>query len=715
MTRTDVLASFPTWVSLKTSVSLKGGGASLAMAALLLFAAAPLAQAQQSSQHQVRSPDGRLVVTVQAGGDRLTYAVAYEGQTLVQPSPISMTTRAKGTLGVDPTVTGASRRSVDRVLRPVVPVKSARVPDRFNELTLDFTGGFSVAVRAYDSGVAYRFETGFSDSLTVERETATFDLASAAAFGADSVSVFWARSSGGARGESDFITHSESYYQPTLPFDSLAGRMSTVPLFARYGAEGPRVVVTEASLEDYAGMFVRGKGGGGTLRGAFPKAALAEATQGEDERNTFPTRRADYLARTTGERAFPWRAVIAEESDAALLENQLVYKLAPELRLSDPDWIDPGKVAWDWYNALNLYGVDFEAGVNTRTYKHYVDFAAEYGLDYIVLDEGWYKLGDLTNVSNEIDMDELADYANEKDVGLILWMVWKTLDRQMQVALDQFDDWGISGIKVDFMQRDDRGVVDFYWRTAREAAERELLVDFHGNYKPTGLRRAYPNVITREGVNGLEQNKWSDRLTAQHNVTIPFTRMVAGPIDYTPGAMVNAQPDNFAARFERPMSQTTRAQQLAMYVVYESPLQMLADSPSQYRRAAPTAMDFLTAVPTVWDETRALKAQVGAYVVVARRRGPAWYLGAMADGEARTMSVDLSFLEEGPRYRMTTWTDGPNAARYAEDTRKRTRAVSAGETVTIEMASAGGFVARIREAEAGSPDATSEASRDVSH
>ena len=473
--------------------------------------------------------------------------------------------------------------------------------------------------------------------------------------------------------------------------------MSTTPLTVRYPGGGPRLIVTEANLQDYAGLFVVGDstaGAEGVLRGAFAKAPLAEAVQGDDERNFFPAERADYIARTAGARPFPWRVVIVAESDADLLENQLVYQLAPELQLEETDWIAPGKVAWDWYNANVLYGVDFEAGLNTQTYKYYIDFAAQYGLEYVILDEGWYELGDLLTVNEAIDMEELVRYAEEKEVGLILWMVWKTLDRQMEEALDQFADWGVRGIKVDFMQRDDQDVVGFYWRTAREAAERELLVDFHGNYKPTGLRRAYPNVITREGVNGLEQNKWSALLTPEHNVTIPFTRMVAGPIDYTPGAMVNAQPANFAARFERPMSLGTRAHQLAMYVVFESPLQMLADSPSHYLRD-PDVMDFLGPVPTVWDETRPLQAKIGDYVAVARRHGDTWYLGAMSDGEARTLEVDLSFLEEGPGYQMTAWADGPNAARYAEDYQVQTHTVAAGESLTIEMAPGGGFAARI--------------------
>lgn len=661
---------------------------------LLAGTSARVAHAQS---YQVRSPDETVTVTVQAHNDRLSYAVSNHGRALVEPSPISMTLAEGPVLGHNPSVTDTNRRRVERVLRPVVPAKDAEVPDRFRELRIDFEKDFSLIVRAYDEGAAYRFETRRSDSITVETEEATFDLADGeAAADAFSPSFYW------ARGEDSFITHSESYYQPPLPTDSIGGRMSTLPLMAHYGTDGPRVAITEAHLEDYPGMFVVGDNtaaghGNALLRGTFAAVAQATAVEGGDERNTFPTRRADYIARTAGTRAFPWRVMMITETDADLLENQLVYKLSPELRLNETDWIEPGKVAWDWYNALNLYGVDFGAGVNTQTYKHYIDFAAEHNLEYVILDEGWYELGDLMEVNDALDMEELTAYAEKQDVGLVLWMVWKTLDRQMEEALDQFADWGIRGIKVDFMQRDDQGVVNYYWRTARRAAEHELLVNFHGSYKPSGLRRAYPNVITREGVNGLEQNKWSDQLTPEHNVTIPFTRMLAGPMDYTPGAMVNAQPENFSARFERPMSQGTRAHQLGMYVVYESPQQMLADSPSHYQRE-PETMDFLSGVPTVWDETHALRAQIGDYVAMARRHGSTWYLGAMGDEDARTLEVGLSFLEDGRSYRMTSWADGPNADRYAEDVQKRTRTVSAGDTVRLEMAPGGGFAARIEQA-----------------
>ncbi len=403
--------------------------------------------------------------------------------------------------------------------------------------------------------------------------------------------------------------------------------------------------------------------------------------------------RADYIARTSGERTFPWRILIIAREDADLIENTMVYRLAPKLELVDTSWIRPGKVAWDWWNANNIYGVDFRAGVNTETYRYYIDFAADHGIEYVILDEGWYGLGDLFDINPEIDMEELLSHARDRGVGIILWVVWKTLDDQLQPALDQFERWGVAGIKVDFMQRDDQLMVHYYWKIAAEAAKRRLLVDFHGAYKPAGLRRAYPNVLTREGVRGLENSKWSEHPTPEHNVTLPFTRMLAGPVDYTPGAMINAQEKNFHPVFTRPMSLGTRCHQLAMYVVFESPLQMLADSPSNYLRE-PECLSFLSAVPTVWDETRVLAARVGDYVALARRHGDEWYIGAMTDWTPRELALDLSFLGEGA-FCIEIFEDGVNADRNAIDYRRVEKTIMADERLTISLATGGGWAARI--------------------
>jgi alpha-glucosidase len=411
-----------------------------------------------------------------------------------------------------------------------------------------------------------------------------------------------------------------------------------------------------------------------------------------DRTERVPTRET-WIARTRGTREFPWRVLVIARKDADLLDTDIVYRLASESALADPSWIRPGKVAWDWWNFNNVFGVPFRAGVNTDTYKHYIDFAAEHSIEYVVLDEGWYKLGDLSSVVPQIDMDAIAAHAKARKVGLIMWVVWKTFDEQMEATLDRFEKWGVKGIKVDFMQRDDQWMVNFYERVAAEAAKRRMLVDFHGAYKPTGLYRTYPNVLTSEGVIGLEHNKWSADASPDHDVTFPFMRMMAGPADYTPGGMLNATKADFKPVFNRPMTQGTRCHQLAMYVVYESPLQMLADSPSNYRRE-PESLAFIAAVPVVWDETRVLDAKVGEYILVARRSGREWFIGAMTNWTARKLDVDLGFLAPG-RWTAEIHRDGPNADRAAVDYVREMKEVTAAQQLRIELAPGGGWAARL--------------------
>jgi alpha-glucosidase len=385
--------------------------------------------------------------------------------------------------------------------------------------------------------------------------------------------------------------------------------------------------------------------------------------------------------------------LVVAETDERLLDTDIVYRLASESTLTDTSWIKPGRVAWDWWNANNVFGVPFRAGVNTDTYKHYIDFAAENGLQYVILDEGWYPLGDLLQTVPAIDMPAIMAHAKQKNVGVILWVVWKTLDEQLQPALDLFQKWGVKGIKVDFMQREDQWMVNYYERIAKEAAKRQLLVDFHGAYKPTGLYRTYPHVLTSEGVLGLEQSKWSTFASPDNAVTFPFMRMLAGPVDYTPGAMLNATKSDFAPINNRPMSQGTRCHQLAMYVVFESPLQMLSDSPSNYRKE-PESLAFLSAVPTVWDETVVLNAKVGSHILLARRSGKDWYVGGLTNWEARDLDLDLSFLGSGS-FEADIYRDGPNADRAGVDYAREQKPVTARDRLRIHLAPGGGLAIRI--------------------
>jgi alpha-glucosidase len=622
----------------------------------------------------VTSPGGALAVTIGVVG-QLTWSVSLRGATVIAPSPIAMTLDDGRVLGEKPVLTTSFIRSADTVLKPPVRYKRAEVRDHFNEATFAFVGRYLLQVRAYDDGVAYRWVTRLPGDITIIDEAVTL------AFTGDHQLLF--------PEETSLLSHQEREYKRLKISDVTAGRFSSLPAMVILPG-GAKAVLTEADLFDYPGMDLTA-GGPNTLKGLFP--AYPKTVELKRDRDEHVVEREPFIAKTRGTRDFPWRVLVIAERDADLLSTDIVFRLASESKIADTSWITPGKVAWDWWNDLNVYGVPFAAGVNTATYKHFVDFAAENGLEYIILDEGWYTLGDLLSVTPGVDMEAIAAHAKQKNVGLIMWVIWKTLDLQMTQAFDQFERWGVKGIKVDFMQREDQWMVNYYERVAREAAKRKMLVDFHGAYKPTGLYRTWPNVVTSEGVLGLEQSKWGELASPDNAVTFPFMRMLAGPVDYTPGAMLNATKKDFRPIYNRPMSQGTRCQQLAMYVVFESPLQMLADSPSNYRRE-PESLSFLKHVPTVWDETRVLSAGVGEHILVARRRGREWYVGALTNWTARDLDVDLSFLGSGP-FQAEIFRDGVNAHRAGVDCAREERAVTAADRLAIHLAPGGGWVARL--------------------
>jgi alpha-glucosidase len=639
----------------------------------LLLLMGALASRGLADTYSLHSPDNTVRVALSVSND-ITYAVTMDQDSVIEPSPISLTIDPDLVAGRNAQVTGVERRTINEDLHPVVREKFAVIHDRCNELTLRCQGGYSIVFRAYDNGVAYRFQTALDKDIVVRAEKAEFHFAGPA-------QVYFPE-------EQSFFSHNERNYLQA-PLDSLpAGRLASLPVLVAVADK--KVLVTESALRDYPGMWLNTSGGNG-LVATFPHYALESKLEEGSDRNMPVTKYADFLAKTSGTRSFPWRMLALARKDADLLTNQLVYQLAEPQRITDTDWIRPGKVAWDWWNANNLYGVNFRAGINTQTYKYYIDFASRLGLEYIILDEGWYKLGDLLSPVPEVNVPELVEYGRQKHVRIILWVIWKTLDDQLAPALDQFQKWGVAGIKVDFMQRSDQWMVNYYWRIAAEAAKRKMLVDYHGAYKPCGLRRAYPNVISREGVKGLENDKWSTDVTPTHDLMLPFIRMVAGPMDFTPGAMNNAQPRNFRAIFDRPMSMGTRAHQVAMYVVYESPLQMLADSPSQYLKEMECAR-FIARIPTTWDETIALHGSIGQYVALARKRGDTWYLGAMTNEKDRELSLGLSFLSGG-KYKAEILQDGINADHFATDYRTVTRSVSGGETLKVQLAPGGGWAA----------------------
>ncbi len=640
-------------------------------AACLMSLLAGGAAAQQS--YTLRSPDGRIEVRIRAG-ERLSYDVAVRGKTVMENSTASA--RIDGArLGVGMKVRGAKERAHEAWIEPQVKLKRARIREQYNELRIEAEGGLAATFRAYNEGMAYRLETALPAArVKVFEEEASFRFP-------EDFTVYYPA-------EESFFSHNERTYAPRKLSAIAPGTLGSLPVVVDAG--GLKLALAEADVEDYPGMWFRGTGGKG-LDATFPPYPRREALRGDRDFRVVEAE--DYIAETRGTRTFPWRLVAVAEKDGELLTNSLPWLLQKPSEIADASWIRPGKVAWDWWNALNVYGVDFRSGVNTATYKYFIDFAAKYGIEYIVLDEGWYKLGNVLEVVPDVRIEEIVAYARQKNVGVILWVVWKTLADQMTAALDQYAKWGVKGIKVDFMQRDDQKLVNFYHELAREAAKRKMLVDYHGAQRPALMTRTWPNIINVEGVKGLEWSKWGAEIQPPHTVMLPFTRMFLGPMDFTPGAMRNAARGSFAALFQTPMSSGTRCHQLAMYAVYEAPLQMLSDTPSHYLRE-PEAMELLAPVPTTWDETVVLDAQIGEFVAMARRHGKTWYAGAMTNWTARDLELRFDFLPQG-EFSITWWEDGVNADRAGSDFRMKKGKVNRQTVMKVHLAPGGGWAARI--------------------
>ena len=639
--------------------------------------------------YDLESPSGILSVEVEVA-ETVTWSVSLGGATILETSQISMKL-SDGTIpGPDSRFRKAVRRSVDRVEVPVV-YKKAEVRDSFNELTLAFKD-FSIVFRAYDQGAAYRFVSSRKQPFKVLGEQAEFR------FPEDfKAYVPYTRKSGDSF-ECQFFTSFESQYSHIRLSEWNKERLAFLPITVEAGG-GVKVCITESDLTDYPGMYLYNGDGGTSLRGVFAPYPKEIVQGGHNMLQGIVRSREDYIAEAYGTSSFPWRIVIVGAEDKDLLECDLPWLLGtPSEPGEDYSWVRPGKVAWDWWNAWNLYGVDFEAGVNNDTYKYYIDFASENGIEYVILDEGWAVRGqaDLFQVVPEIDLPMLCSYAAGKGVGIILWAGYMAFEKDMERACREYSAMGVKGFKVDFMDRDDQAMVRFYRKAAETAAKYHLIMDFHGAYKPSGMLRTYPNVINHEGVYGLENLKWgkpeeTDLVT--YEVTIPFVRLVAGPSDYTQGAMRNATRRNYRPISTEPMSQGTRCRQLAEYVVFDAPLNMLCDSPSNYLRER-ECLDFIAGCPTTWDETVALDGKIGEYVAVARRKGDTWYVGAITGWDERDLTLDLSFISGC--WRVEMFRDGPNAHRAARDYSRDVVSFPSDGRIKIHMAPGGGWAAVIR-------------------
>ncbi len=652
---------------------------------LLLVLAADLSGQQK---YRLASPDGKLVASISLAGT-ISYTLLHEADTILRPSSLAMELENGVIWGKGSRLRRVKTRTIQEEIKASF-YKRNKIIDHYNELTLSFNEGFNLVFRAYNEGVAYRFVSTGNTDFIVKDEEAVFNFVK----DHDAYVPY-------VKGkfndiQSQYFNSFENEYTYTSLRKMTAEKLAFTPLVVNLD-EGKKVCLAEADLESYPGMFILNKEGTTSLQSQFAPYPASIQQGGHNQLQQLVTAREPYIARCQAKAKFPWRIVIVSTDDKELADSDIVYKLASPSRVEDTSWIKPGKVTWEWWNHWGLSHVDFVAGVNNPTYKAYIDFASQNGIEYVILDEGWAinLQADLFQVVPEIDLKELIAYATSKNVGIILWAGYYAFERDMERVCSHYSQMGIKGFKIDFMDRDDQQMVDFHYRAAEIAAKYKLLVDFHGTYKPTGLNRTYPNVINFEAVHGLEQMKWNgpelDQVT--YDVTMPFIRMVAGPVDYTQGAMRNATKRTHRGINDEPMSQGTRCRQLAQYVIFESPLNMLCDSPTSYQKEQ-ECTDFIADIPTVWDETIVLNGRIGQYIAVARQKDDVWYIGAMTNWDPRTMELDLSFLKEG-NYRAEIYRDGANANRIASDYKKEITTIPSDRKLTLLMAAGGGYAMKI--------------------
>ncbi len=645
--------------------------------------------AQAQKQLTAASPDGRIVATVTLG-DKLNYSIAHDGETVLYNSPLSLTLSSGEVWGEKPQLAQSSQKSIRQTIASPFYRKES-INDEYTLLTLTFKKQWGVEFRVYNDGVAYRFVNKRPKAFTIAAEEVAYN------FGSDvTATVPYVQFGEDGNYESQFHTSFENTYTVSKISQLNKERLMFLPLVTETPS-GKKICISESDLESYPGLFLTNAQGNHSLTGMLAPYPRTFKQGGHNMLQMQITEREPYIAKVTGPRTFPWRMAIVTTADKGLADSDMTYKLAAPSRLADISWIKPGKVAWDWWNDWNITGVDFLTGVNNDTYKYYIDFAAAHGIEYVILDEGWAVnlQADLMQVVKEINLKELVDYAATKKVDIILWAGYHAFNRDMENVCRYYSQMGVKGFKVDFMDRDDQEMVEFNYRAAATCAKYKMILDLHGMYKPAGLNRTYPNVLNFEGVHGLEQMKWSPASVDQmkYDVTIPFIRQVAGPMDYTQGAMRNGAKGNYYPSNSQPMSQGTRCHQLATYIVFESPFNMLCDAPTNYMRE-PESLDFIATIPTVWDETITLDGKIGEYIVTARRKGNVWYIGGMTNWDARDLKVDLSFLGEKANT-ATLFRDGVNAHRNGVDYKKETVQLKGKKELGIHLAPGGGFALRV--------------------
>ncbi len=635
--------------------------------------------AQKNKTFEVKSPDDNISLKIEAG-TKLQWSVQYKGEQIIEPSAIALQLIDGTTMGDNGIIRSHKAEEINTSFN-AINYKKAIVTDHCNQLTLTCKGNYGLIFRVYDDAVAYRFFTKKKGELLIKNEEANFNFtADHKAF----IPYMWDYRDGKI-----FNCSFESLYTEQKISEFRKDSLAFLPLMVDLGND-KKVVIIEADLEDYPGMFLDINQTRKGFKGVFAPYPLEYKRVGI---NYIPTKRAEYIAKTNGTRNYPWRAIVISEQDKDLLNVDIIQKLASPPRLDDISWIEPGQVAWDWWNDMYLSHVDFRAGINTATYKYNIDFAAANNIKYIIIDAGWSMPNDLSKTIPAVNLKEIIDHGKKKGVGVVLWASWYEILQQMDEVFPLFEEMGVKGLKIDFIDRDDQVAVTSTYNIARKAAEHHLIVDYHGIYKPTGLQRTYPNVVGYEGVKGMENVKWAIENVPRYDVTIPYLRMMAGPMDYTPGAMRNSNRRNFRPINSNPMSQGTRCHQLAMYVIFEVPFQMLSDNATAYMKEQEST-DFITKVPTVFDETVPLNGEVAEYVAIARRKGETWYVGVMTNWKQRELTIDFSFLGEG-EWKAVIFKDGINADRDATDYIREEINVSASDKIQIKLSTGGGWAARI--------------------
>ena len=634
----------------------------------------------QAQEVKLLSPNRQIEVRVKTSPDMI-WSVYYKNIQILKESKIALQVNGGYLMGVKQQLVSKKSTSIIKTETPVIPLKSTHHQSSYKGMVFTFKLNnlreYKIEFRVFNDGVAYRFITNFENELMVENEVVQLNFPK-------STETYFPQ-------EHRYFSHFEQFYQH-FNMDTISNyRFASLPILMK--SQGVNMLFSETNLVNYPNMFVLANEEG-SLKGIFPfvvKETRPDPKQ--PDRNEIFVRQKREMALTYGKRVLPWRFFIISDKDADLVSSNLAYNLAPTQKTWETDWIKPGRVVWDWYNANTLYKEEFDKEINTETYKYYIDFASKYGFEYILMDEGWSKSTlEVTQTNPNIDMAEIISYGNKKDVGVLLWLLWKPLDEEMDSIMRTYNKWGVKGIKVDFMQRADQYMVNYFWRVAEMAAKNKLLVSFHCSFKPIGLSRAYPNVMTYEGLKGNEHNKWSDGITPKHTLALPFIRMAVGPMDFTPGALSNVHRKDFKISYDHPMSIGTRCRQLAMYVVYESPLQMLCDGPSAYEKE-PEIPTIISRIPTIWDETRVLKAKIGEEIVIARRKGNTYFLAAMTDSTERDIDINLrSFIRSG-NYSVTIIEDGNEAKANAQYYEISEAKLSVNQTIHIHMVEGGGYLA----------------------